>query len=418
MPQSQHLSDLDLIEWLEGTPSGPIITHAYTCTECAVLLDAIDTRPVEIQIPNAEAALERAMESEREIESEEQKSRTESDAIVQALRIGSALPSNEQASAGLVRNLLRSAREELSRDPALALRCADAASRVLVALDRARYETQQIDVLQGETEKERANALRLLGRFREGLSACDAAESAFSRMQVSEPWLAMCAYVRATLLRELDELQPARKLTAFASEIFERFGMEQRVVHSRILESTILLRDGNALEARSILEDLARLPLEPLDRAFVLNDLSFATLQIGRVDLALQHSAQAAVIFQEMGATLEGLRSSWNLAKALLSMNHIKAAFPLLDEIRSRFAALEIREEETLVLLDIAEGLLDQGYPETCRELCQALIARYASENPSHVPRIVQALDSAIRSDALSRATVSDLRRQLQVTPR
>ena len=413
MRPSHHLTDLDLSQWLEGSPPDRLMAHAYGCTDCAVLLEALDQRPADVQIPDADQALRLAFEAERAIENEEQLSNPASLRIAEALRTSTTIPDHGQPSAGLIRNLLRSARGELGRDPALALRISDCALHDLEKVNSSTCDAQQLILLLGEVQKERANALRLLGRFPEGLTACDEAESAFSRLTVSEPWLAMCAYVRATILRELDQLQTALQLTSLAAATFDRFGMEQRVVHCRILESTILLRAGQAAEATSILQKLIELPLEPLERAYVLNDLSFAMLRLNHIDAALENSLAAVTIFDRAGATVEGLRSLWNLAKGLLAMKNATAAFPLLDEIRSRFALLDIREEETLVLLDIAEGLLEQGYGDASQQLCQALIARQ-SYAPAQLSRILITLDAAIRNNNLEPGLISDLRTQLK----
>jgi len=86
---------------------------------------------------------------------------------------------------GVVRYLCNRAHSICESKPLDALIFADGAAAVADLLDEDSYVAGGVHELRGVASKERANALRLLGRFDEAHQALDRAEQAFGRLKVA-----------------------------------------------------------------------------------------------------------------------------------------------------------------------------------------------------------------------------------------
>ncbi|HVR37850.1 MAG TPA: hypothetical protein VMU84_02055 [Thermoanaerobaculia bacterium] len=158
---------------------------------------------------------------------------------------------------GVVRLLCRATVDARESDPERALELVDIAVAIAEVLEpRGNPGAGAVWELRGTAWKERANALRLLGRLRDAVDAVDAAEDAFRHLHFSAFGLAGVEYVRATLLWERGEYTEALRLAIECAEEFDELGDDSRVVLARNLEAHVRVATGETRAAREIFEQL------------------------------------------------------------------------------------------------------------------------------------------------------------------
>lgn len=158
---------------------------------------------------------------------------------------------------GVVRLLCRATAEMRECDPSFALAIADVAVSIAEVLEpRGNPGAGAVWELRGTAWKERANALRLLGRYRDALDAVDAAEDAFRHLHFCAFGLANADYVRATILWERGDYAETLRLAADCAEQFYELGDDARFVLARNLEAHVRAATGETRAARDIFEQL------------------------------------------------------------------------------------------------------------------------------------------------------------------
>ncbi|MDP9362391.1 MAG: zf-HC2 domain-containing protein, partial [Acidobacteriota bacterium] len=136
---------------------------------------------------------------------------------------------------GVIRLLCKVANGTHERQPQFSLLLADAALSVASKLPASMKAKSAWCV--GTGWKERANALRYLGRFREVEAALDEAEKAFLTDDHAEPFdLAIVSYVRATVRAETEQFSDAVRLAREAARQFAVYGDRRRYLAARMVE--------------------------------------------------------------------------------------------------------------------------------------------------------------------------------------
>src|SRR5205085_44834 len=105
-------------------------------------------------------------------------------------------------TAGVVRKLIKASERTRETEPEFAFVLANAAVVVAEMLLAPHYTRELLHSLQGAAWRERANALRYLGRYPDALEACDRAEAAFRLNGVTDFDIARVTFIRGTILME------------------------------------------------------------------------------------------------------------------------------------------------------------------------------------------------------------------------
>ncbi len=283
----------------------------------------------------------------------------------------------------VLRKIIEEARRTINIEPARALDLAVLASDSAESLRHDSYTGDTLFQLQGTCWKERANALRYLGRRKEALKALDRAEMAFSQSPVSHFDLAIVAYVRGTLLMEMDRSSEALDLARTSAETFLSFGDLRRYSHSRMLEGAIHFERHDYAQARDIWLAL----LKPLradndltSLAILFNNIGQCFLKLGDPDSAGTYFLQAMLMYQDLGMETEKVRCRWGLARLLVSTGKFAEGIVRLRQTRSDFQALSMKGDSALVALDMVEALLASGQNEQVPVICRELADQFAKE--------------------------------------
>jgi len=287
----------------------------------------------------------------------------------------------------VVRNLLTAAQGELERQPARALAIATLASDIADHITPGAFRADIVLYCRGSAWKERANALRYLGRYPEALQALDRAEEWFAQTVNPELDLAVLDYIRAWVVAQLDRTDEALRLARRCATTFMRYGDLERENHAGLLEAAILFdrreftksRDAflalrGAIQAQGHLPTLARL----------YSNLGNVLAELGDLDASGKYLHQAMKLFEELGLTTERVRVRWILGRIMVQAGRSNEALVMLDQVAAEFDALEMVDEAGCAQLLRAETLLALGQPATVPALCRALIDRFARIGAHH----------------------------------
>jgi tetratricopeptide (TPR) repeat protein len=276
---------------------------------------------------------------------------------------------------GVVRHLIAAATANLEREPLEALSFADAAIEVAETLPDDTYTSYAIFDLRGTAWKERANALRLLGKYEDALVALDRATDAFRQAPLAPIGPASVKFIRATVLYERGELEDAFRLAEESAAEFSHFGDIDRVMRARQLQANIRFHQGDIPAARKVYEEILRYGQKEKDLTWIARAarlLGRCALDLGDLDAARRHFEEAIVAFNRLGLTIEVLRSEWGPALVALAEGKSREAVKRLRDLQKRFLEHSLLLDSALVALDSMDGLYALG--ET-RE-----IARVAAE--------------------------------------
>ncbi|MEA2163103.1 MAG: hypothetical protein QOK37_1230 [Thermoanaerobaculia bacterium] len=256
----------------------------------------------------------------------------------------------------LVARILSEADVELKRRPQYALELTNVAEGVTTTLD-----VPAIHRCAGDCWKQRANALRHLGRFPESLDAADLAAAFYRLLPVGDFELGQALYTRAVTLFKMTRFPEALVELAAAAGLLRQFGDSVPLAKILILDSCILFEQGEIERAeRAWLEVIPILERfdDRVELARVRANLAECGLIRGRTEDALRQAQAAVAGFAELKMDAERIRAEWRVAAIHLAMGEHETAIDFLYRAASEFRALGMAADAGFVELDIAEELL------------------------------------------------------------
>jgi tetratricopeptide (TPR) repeat protein len=294
-----------------------------------------------------------------------------------------AIPRNPKAqTAGVVRYLCAAANERHEKRPELSLEltlCAHA-----VALELGETPSASKRFCTALSLRERANALRYLGRFADALQALDSAESLFDETPATDPYdVAIVWLIRATVFMETERLEDARSLSRRAARVLRTYGDRSRELASLLIEATCLHFAGRNGEAAKAYERVAAKARAGGDRnllARALNDAANAYLDLERFQDAERALIEALVVFDELDLATEKARVAWSLALILVRRGDLEAGAQRLEAVRAELEGLNLVNDHALATLDWAAARLASGEASGVAEACKRIVMRFESE--------------------------------------
>lgn len=332
-----------------------------------------------------------------------------------------AIARNPKAqTAGVVRYLCAAANERHEKRPEFSLELTVCAYEIALALGPAASAPKRFCM--ALSLRERANALRYLGRFTEALQALDSAEELFDSSPAADPHdIAIVQYIRATVFVEIDRLDEARLLSSQAARMFRRYGDRPRELAALLSKATALHFAGRNVEAVAVYELVAGKARTEGSRsllAHALNDAAAAYLEIAKLDKAESSLVEALVIFDELDLATERARVAWSLGVIQLRRGELAAGAAQLDTARAELQRLGLVNDHALATLDWAFARLAIGEPADVAAACKAIVIRFESEGMMKNARIALAhLHEALAAGSATPSLVSEVRRYLERLP-
>jgi hypothetical protein len=427
-----HYSD-DELAWHSLEPRGDIAAHLEGCAECSA-------RSAEVQQFDAALSAGDTWTHPRNLRSAEDSTRVRLREIASALAketaeaerslgplIANPLPfiwkdvSRKRGSrtAGAVRVLCAAANDACERDPLHALNLADAALAIATSLNESEhYLGIKVHQLSGHASKERANALRYLGRFPTALDALDQAKRAYERADAN-PWdLAILLYTRGIVLYRSARATEAEQCADEAAAIFSATGDRVRHLHARMLRATVRYSLQDFAGARDDYRALLARAKEEGDDVLAAR-LSSAAAKC-EIDLGDGKSAEPALlgalrVFEGEGMETEVARIRWALARVSLVAGHFTIAISQLRASRTECERLGLSNAVAYISLDLVEALVATGTNLLeVQNLCRELLATFkAAGLVNEALTALAYLREATRARTITSAKVRHVRRFL-----
>ncbi|HVT45628.1 MAG TPA: hypothetical protein VMT00_14710 [Thermoanaerobaculia bacterium] len=364
--------------------------HLDSCVQCREIRESIEmltaaladervwseeSLPGRAPEKRVAAAVELASRLEEEDEQAASHLRRLIDLSINDLRL--AILSDHLATLGFVRKLIEHIRSTLERKPARALALAGLALEIGDLIDRTLYPASTVDQVLGSVWKERASALRFLGRFQEGLAALDKAEEIFARTTAPGLQLAIVDFARSMIFRELKRDQEALTLVRSSGRAFLEMGDIKRHTQARYAEGVIIFERGEIAAARDVFQELLK-PVQSLNDVETLARLFHALgrcfAELGDPDTAATYLLQAMATYDDLGMDTEKIRIRAALGKMLLASGRTAEGLDRLSQAEREFERLEMQHDAALVALDVVDGLLTLGRGLEAVSICRHLI--------------------------------------------
>jgi tetratricopeptide (TPR) repeat protein len=266
-------------------------------------------------------------------------------------------------SASFVRLVLDTAIAVRDSSPARALALNDLAIQIADGLPRQEADSSAIALLRAAARRERANALRFLGRHDEALDSLDRAEALLEDVLVCAHEEARIHYCRAGVLALQHRFDEASSCLEISRALFADHGDRARLCDAELLFGVMAFEKHEYAAARERFSVVHRLALElddPSRIAFAENALGAAEQESGDLTAAAGHFRTAIALYEHLGMSVERARTEWSLGLLSITIGQNADA---VRRLRSASDALErsgCSADAALVAIDLAELYVQQ----------------------------------------------------------
>lgn len=322
-------------------------------------------------------------------------------------------------TAGVVRKLCRAAHARHEEQPQFSLLLTEAACRIALDLPTRSRDRRSVLAL---SVRERANALRYLGRFAEGLQSLDDAEKLFNRSPGTDPFdRAVIWYIRATIYMKSGRAVEGIPLCQAAAVAFQGYGDRYRELTAVMAGASCLIYSGRPMEAAEAFERVASIARTTDQReilARALQNAGDAYLAAARHTKAAPCLMEALALFDQQGLITESARSIWKLASVRAAEGELEEAAQQLEKARAELERLGLTNDVALATLEWAEVRMASGDTEGVAETCAAIAVEFKSEGMLQNARIALAyLHEAMRSGSATAQVIRHVRTYLTELP-
>lgn len=282
---------------------------------------------------------------------------------------------------GVVRKLAEAADVVSYSAPLHALNLAETAIAIAGMLSAGKYLETSLAAWRGTAWKQRANALRHLGRFGQALEALDRAERLYRLLPQPELDLASVTYIRATILCDREEYAAAGRLAEESTAAFGHLGQKELYFRSRHLQGAIAFGQRALETAREIYEQIYAYAEAVNDIAWVAREaqaLGTCYIELGDLTSATRFLHLGMTHFHGLGITSEEIRCRWGLAIVLQRSGRHRDGVLRLRAVRDEFVSLGATTDAALVALDLMETHLALGEPREVTKMARGVVALLA----------------------------------------
>jgi tetratricopeptide (TPR) repeat protein len=301
-------------------------------------------------------------------------------------------------------------RKRLERNPTAALAVANLADAIAETISTSTYPALVIAQIRSTALRDRANALRYLGRLDEAYDAIETAESRLNDFPAAVHDRAIVWMVKAMILAQMDHFDEAEQMINAASLIFADVNDSARFVQAGVVHGNLLGRQERYTEAASIFRDLLNIAASSRDietQARLHNNLGYCAVFVEDYAAANIHFSESIARFTDLGLHAEVPRTNLGAAEVLIGKHQMDAGLVHLEDARRSFIALEMFGEAGLCALRIIEVLIDRGDTAEARTLTRLVINEFAAAGvDTRAVQAIERLQSTIDADGATAETV------------
>ncbi|HEV7485876.1 MAG TPA: tetratricopeptide repeat protein [Thermoanaerobaculia bacterium] len=273
-------------------------------------------------------------------------------------------------------------RKRLERDPAQALAVADLAAAIVETIPTSSYPPLVIAQIRSTALRDRANALRYLGRLDEAYDAIETAESRLNQFPAAVHDRAIIWMVKAMILAQMDHFEEAEQAISNASVIFADVNDSTRFLQAGVVYGNLLGRQERYTEAENIFRDLLPVAVSSHDaetEARLHNNLGFCYVNLGDYTKATIHFSQSIAKFTDLGLVTEVARTERGAGTVLIGKGQFDLGCSRLREARAAFTKLQMPQEAGLCALRLIEAMVERGETDEARDLAATVINEFTA---------------------------------------
>ncbi len=322
-------------------------------------------------------------------------------------------------SAGVVRVLCDAAHKMHEQRPGFSRDVATEAWKIAAGLPES-DPLRRVSI--GLALRERATALRFLGRFSEALDALSEAEKLATGTASADAFdLALVWVIRAAIYMESERMREAIPLAQEAARIFRDYGDEYRECAAAIIEGASLMFLGMADRGAVAFERVivsAEKRRDHVVLASALNNAAVAYTDLRQLNRATRYYAKAIALYDELQRPTEAARARWALASTLIAGGELRSGIAALAAAREELASLSLTNDAALATLEWAEARLAAEMPAGVAAACRAIIVTFDSEGMDRSARVALAyLQEALARGTATAAVLRHVREYLRDLP-
>ena len=277
-------------------------------------------------------------------------------------------------------------------------------------------------VCMGMALRERATALRYLGRFNEALRALDEAETLAHGTPSADAFeLALAQIIRATIYSETERADDAIPLAHEAARVFQEYGDDYRECAAAIVEGCCHVHLRSTDRAAAAFERVIASADKRGDHvalASALNNAAVAYTDLRQFHRATSYYSRAIVLYDELNRKTEAARARWALASLLVASGDLDRGIGALAGAREELAFLGLTNDAALATLEWAEARLAAQLPQGVADACRAIVVTLDSEGMDRSARVALAhLHEALSQGTATAAVVRHVREYLRDLP-
>jgi tetratricopeptide (TPR) repeat protein len=320
-------------------------------------------------------------------------------------RAGKITTNPKLLTAGAVRLLCAEANKRHEKRPLFSYEIADAAFEIARALPKGPESRRRFSI--AISLRERANAQRFLGNFKDALEALGYAEKFFDETPAADPHdIAIVQFIRATIFMKSERLDEAIAESAKCLPIFRDYSDRSHELSALMIQAACFYLSGANMEAVGLYEKVITRAREAEDVKILARGLTNAAnsyTELSDLDTAERYYVEAVVLFDELGIVTEKARSSWALASVVVKRGDLVTGGERLDAARRELQRLGLQNDHALATLEWAEALLARGKAEGVATACREIVMRFESEGMMKNARLAL----AYVHEALARGTAT-----------
>jgi tetratricopeptide (TPR) repeat protein len=275
-------------------------------------------------------------------------------------------------------------RRRLDRNPREALALSELATTIADALPATAYPAVTLAQIRAMAWKDRANALRFLGRIPETFEAIDRAEQALDKHIALGLDRAVVEMVKALALLNTGDIEQARTLAITCGSVFLSHGDLTRALNAGEIEAHVLYETKRYDDAYALFKsliDVARAISDTEAEARCHHNAASCAMYLDDFKVANIHFSEAIAKLTDLGDVVNATRAQWGAGLLLLGKGQRDSAFKRLYAARTAFVNYDMYEEAGLCALAIAEAHLSSGDGDEARKLVHE-IAREFRDSP------------------------------------
>lgn len=267
----------------------------------------------------------------------------------------------EMRTSGALEQIAARIRSSCEKGPQEALALTSLATTIAETLAPDSYPPVILAQLRAHAWKDRAHALRYLGRCDEALEAAGIAEKRLEPFASTAHDRAVVALVKASTLQQMERFDESQELLETCSAVFRDHGDSRLFLYCGLMEGNLRYRRQQYVEARDVWRPLLEVALKAGDfesAARIHNNLGCVDVQLGQFADAQVHLSEAKAIFVDLGKPVEAVRTDHGYGLLLIAKGKTDAGVAILRKTRAAFLHHELVQDAGLCGLAIAEALV------------------------------------------------------------